>query len=262
MTRFDSLILALEYIESHFCNEIDMQVLAKYALSSLSGLQKQFRWVFNYSIKEYISKRRLTVAAKELVETDNTILQIALNYGYNSPEVFTRAFQKMYGMNPSEYRRHNHYMTVFPRIQIDETESGEFVVYKDVSTLYDWLRQNENVHAVCFDVVGLMGINEISRDAGDAVLLEAIRRIDDAKEPTMPLFRLGGDEFAVLISNCDGECCLNLEYKITGQNGTPINYDGKEFPVILRSWIGKVPDAASLRELSAALIHNVKNAWS
>ena len=45
MTKFDSLILALEYIESNLCNEIDMQILAKNALSSLSGLQKQFRWV-------------------------------------------------------------------------------------------------------------------------------------------------------------------------------------------------------------------------
>ena len=136
------------------------------------------------------------------------------------------------------------------------------MIYKDVSALYDWLRQNNHVHAVCFDVVGLIGINEISRDAGNAVLLEAIRRIDDAKEPTMPLFRLGGDEFDVLISNCDKENCYNLEHIVTEQNGTPIIYGGKEYPVILRSWIGKLPDVASLRELSAALIHNVKSAWS
>lgn len=92
-------------------------------------------------------------------------------------------------------------------------------------------------------------------------MLEAIRRIDDAKEPTMSLFRLGGDEFAVLISNCDGDCCQDLEHKITEQNGTP-KYDGKEYPVILRNWVGKAPDAASLRDLSAVLIHNVKNTWS
>ena len=67
----------------------------------------------------------------------------------------------MYGMKPSEYRRQKNYMAVFPRVQIERTESGEFMIYKDVSELYDWLRQNENVHAVCFDVVGLIGINEI-----------------------------------------------------------------------------------------------------
>ncbi|WP_461809893.1 helix-turn-helix domain-containing protein [Faecalimonas sp.] len=260
MYRFDSLILALEYIEKHLCDEIDMQELAKYAFSSLSGLQKQFRWVFNYSIKEYVSKRRLTVASKELIETDCTILQIAFKFGYKSPEVFTRAFKKIYGMRPSEYRRQKQYMELFPRIQISKTGNKGYIVYKDVSSLYDWLAKYSHVYVICFDVVGLIRINEISRDVGDKVLLEAICRIENAKENNMPLFRLGGDEFVVFVSNYDKKKCYDLERRVIEQNGTPIVYDGKEYPVILRRWHGKLPEEKSLVELSATLIHNVKNA--
>ena len=260
MSRFDSLILALEYIESILCEDIHMEELAKYALSSLSNLQKQFRWTFDYSIKEYISKRRLTAAARELVETEDSILEIAFRYGYHSPEVFTRAFFRMYQKNPSEYRREKKYVAVFPKIRIEETETGRYVVYKDVSALFDWLTTHRNVQAVCFDVVGLMEINKISRDAGDAVIMEAIRRINEVRGGNMPLFRLGGDEFALLLSDGGSDLCSKMERHVTGQNGQVIVFDDRVYPVVLRSWVGEIPDVSSLGELSATLIHSVKHA--
>ena len=256
--NFFSLILALEYIEQHLCEEIDMSKLSDNAFISLSGLQKQFRKVFNYSIKEYISKRRMSVAAKELIETKTTIIQIALKYGYNSPEVFMRTFKKMYGETPSEYRKQKRYVNMFPKIQVDEIDTETYAFYKDISVLYDFMIKNESIYVVCFDVVGLMQINEISREAGDIVLLETVHRIETAKKTDMQLIRLGGDEFAVLVSNADIEYCRELEKAVLSQNGKHITYNGKKYRIELRSWVGKLPKTETLRDLSATLIKNVK----
>ncbi len=258
MGNFFSLILALEYIEQHLCEEIDMSKLSDNAFISLSGLQKQFRKVFNYSIKEYISKRRMSVAAKELIETKTTIIQIALKYGYNSPEVFMRTFKKMYGETPSEYRKQKRYVNMFPKIQVDEIDTETYAFYKDISVLYDFMIKNESIYVVCFDVVGLMQINEISREAGDIVLLETVHRIETAKKTDMQLIRLGGDEFAVLVSNADIEYCRELEKAVLSQNGKHITYNGKKYRIELRSWVGKLPKTETLRDLSATLIKNVK----
>lgn len=260
MNRFDVLILALEYIEANLCDEINMEALARYSFSSLSSLQKQFRWTFNYSIKEYILKRRLASAGRELIETQIPIIDIALKYQYNSPEAFIRAFRRMYGIKPSEYRSQKKYVDVFPKIQICESGRDESPIYKDISALYDRLKDNQEVCAVCFDIVGLIGINNISRRAGDEVILETIRRINNVRSSEMPLFRLGGDEFALLIPGNDSEKCLQIERQVTCRNNEPIVYENREYPVVLRSWVGKVPDTSSLQKLSAELICNVKSA--
>ena len=76
LKNYDCLIRALEYIENHIGEEISSEALAEYSLCSLSSLQKLFRMVCDYNIKEYISKRRLTLAARELVNTDKTILEL------------------------------------------------------------------------------------------------------------------------------------------------------------------------------------------
>ena len=56
-------------------------------------------------MKEYIRKRRLTFAAKELVETEKPVIDIAYDYQYGAPESFTRVFKKMYGLAPLQYRK-------------------------------------------------------------------------------------------------------------------------------------------------------------
>lgn len=260
MKQFNSLVRALEYIETHITEELSSADVARYSYVSLSSLQKTFRYSFDYSIKEYISKRRLTIAAKDLVETQNSIIDIALKYGYNSPENFSRAFRKLWNITPFEYRKNNTFTEVFPKIQLEEHD-GDYSIYKDITMLYDLLLRYKDCFVICFDVVGLIEINCISRKLGDAVIMEATTRINHIREASMPLFRIGGDEFALIAVEKDASFCKDVEDYIAECNHKPLLFKGNEFPVVLRTWIGKNVLSDSVRETSQNLLFNVKHAW-
>lgn len=76
MSYIDSLERALNYIESHLNDEIDLLTLAKEAGYSLYHFQRVFKGAVGDSIKEYIRKRRITEAAKEIVHTKNLLLTL------------------------------------------------------------------------------------------------------------------------------------------------------------------------------------------
>ncbi|MGF7056808.1 helix-turn-helix domain-containing protein [Brassicibacter mesophilus] len=105
MSYMDALEKAIDYIENHLNHDIDLSIVAKEAGYSLYHFHRVFKWVVGDSIKEYIRKRRITEAAKELAHTNKSIIDIAIKYGYQSREAFSRAFEKVYGRNPSDVRR-------------------------------------------------------------------------------------------------------------------------------------------------------------
>ncbi len=261
MNNFDALTRALGYIERNLTDDVDMTELAKYSCVSLSALQKIFRYTFDYSIKEYVSKRKLTVAARGLLETQNTVIDIALKCGYNSPETFTRAFRRFWGMSPSEFRKNGTFTEIFPEIIVEETTNEQYHVYKNNAEMYDYLLENKNIFIICFDVVGLININKISREIGDRVIMEAVKRINSIREDSMPLFRLGGDEFALLVTGKGIDYCFQVEQQVTEWNKNPLSVDGMEVPVVLRTWIGRNMIDDSARATSQNLIHKVKHAW-
>ncbi len=69
-------------------------------------ISRKFREISGMQFRDYLRYRRLAFALKELRDTDNSILDIAVKYGFSSHEAFTRAFKEAYGITPSEYR-HN-----------------------------------------------------------------------------------------------------------------------------------------------------------
>lgn len=69
-------------------------------------VSKKFREVSGMALKDYLRCRKLAFALKELRDTSSSILEIALSYGFSSHEAFTRSFKELYGVTPSEYRRH------------------------------------------------------------------------------------------------------------------------------------------------------------
>lgn len=105
MSYIDSMEKALVYIESHLQEDIDLSSISREAGYSLYHFHRIFKGVVGDSIKDYVRKRRITEAAKELVYTNKSIVEIGLSYGYESREAFSRAFEKVYGRNPSEVRR-------------------------------------------------------------------------------------------------------------------------------------------------------------
>lgn len=95
---------AIEYIEEHITEDIDYGEVAKVAYSSSFHFQRVFGIMCGITLGEYIRRRRLTIAGGELLQNKNKIIDVALKYGYDTPESFSRAFKKFHGIKPSQVK--------------------------------------------------------------------------------------------------------------------------------------------------------------
>lgn len=96
---------ALDYVETHLTEEIDYEAVAKQALSSAFHFQRMFGMLCGFSLGDYIRMRRLTLAAEELMCTERKVIDMAFQYGYDTPESFSRAFQRFHGISPTLARQ-------------------------------------------------------------------------------------------------------------------------------------------------------------
>lgn len=101
----DRLNQAMEHIESHLDQPIDVAGLARIAMTSEYHFRRMFSALAGLPLSEYIRRRRLTVAGAEVLAGERTLLDIATRYGYGSGEAFARAFRAMHGVGPGEARR-------------------------------------------------------------------------------------------------------------------------------------------------------------
>lgn len=104
LERFNA---ALAYIEANLDGVIDGKEISKITLYSAYQFQKIFTAMSGIPLSEYIRNRRLDRAAFDLQNTDGTVGDIALKYGYDSPTAFNRAFQRLHGIAPSRVRTEN-----------------------------------------------------------------------------------------------------------------------------------------------------------
>ncbi len=115
---------ALEYIENNLDKEIDYRVVEKISCCS----QYQFRRVFSFlagiSLSEYIRRRRLSNAVYDLKNADSNIIDIAVKYGYNSADSFSRAFQNFHGVLPSYARNLDVSLKSYPKLSFQLSING------------------------------------------------------------------------------------------------------------------------------------------
>lgn len=115
---------ALNYVEENLLHTVDMKEVARIACCSEYHFTRMFSFLSGVTFSEYIRRRRLTLAAMELSRNDSKIIDIALKYGYTSPDAFTRAFQSIHGVTPSEVREHSPSIKAFPRMTFQLTIQG------------------------------------------------------------------------------------------------------------------------------------------
>lgn len=96
---------AIDYIEEHITEPTDYARAAKEACSSPFNFQRVFALLCGYTLGDYVRMRRLTLAGEELLSTDAKVIDVALKYGYDSPESFSRAFARFHGVSPSAVRK-------------------------------------------------------------------------------------------------------------------------------------------------------------
>ncbi|MGC7871065.1 AraC family transcriptional regulator [Desulfosporosinus sp. SYSU MS00001] len=107
---------ALNYIEENLINEIDFNEVSRIAFCSAYHFQRMFSFLAGITLTEYIRRRRLTLAAFELNNSNIKVIDVAVKYGYNSADSFTRAFQNLHGITPSEARSNGQLLKAYPRM--------------------------------------------------------------------------------------------------------------------------------------------------
>ena len=124
MDSLSSMNKALAYIEKHLTGDIDYVEISKIAYCSEYHFKRMFSFLAGISLSEYIRRRKLTLAAIELKDSDLRIIDIAIKYGYNSADSFTRAFQSMHGILPSVARNANAQIKSFPQMTFQLSIQG------------------------------------------------------------------------------------------------------------------------------------------
>ncbi|MET8689141.1 AraC family transcriptional regulator [Streptomyces sp. NPDC004732] len=96
---------AMEYIERHLGDTVDVAEAARVAATSEYHLRRMFSALAGMPLSEYVRRRRLTLAGAEVLAGRDTLLEIAVRHGYGSGEAFARAFRSLHGVGPGEARR-------------------------------------------------------------------------------------------------------------------------------------------------------------
>lgn len=122
---------AIDYIEENIMQELDYGEIAKRAYSSTFHFQRIFGILCGYPLGEYIRARRLTIAGMELSTSNIKVVDVALKYGYDSPESFGRAFAKFHGITPSQARNTGANLKLFSKLFVKlALEGGNVMNYR------------------------------------------------------------------------------------------------------------------------------------
>ena len=124
---------SIDYIEQNLTKELDIGKIAKKAALSSFYYQRIFGAMCGMTVGEYIRERRMTLAAQELAGSDCKVIDIALKYGYDSPDSFTKAFQRFHGITPAQAREKGVNLRSLAPLHIKITlEGGTMLDYKIV----------------------------------------------------------------------------------------------------------------------------------
>jgi AraC family transcriptional regulator len=96
---------SVEYINRNLCNEIKLKDIAEKSFFSEFHFHRIFKKNMGMSVMNYVKEKRLEKAAYDLKFSNEKITDIAFKYQYNSEEGFSRAFKRIYQLNPSAYRK-------------------------------------------------------------------------------------------------------------------------------------------------------------
>lgn len=116
MDYIDSIQKTIDYIEANLKEELDINRAISESGYSLTHFYRIIQSFSGISLKDYIRNRRLSEAAVALRMSDNRIIDIAMEYDFQSQEVFTRAFLRLFGITPGQYRKSRESITLYEKL--------------------------------------------------------------------------------------------------------------------------------------------------
>lgn len=231
---------AIDYIEKNITKELDSGEIAKRAYSSSFHFQRVFGILCGYTLGEYIRARRLTLAGMELAASDIKVIEVALKYGYDSPESFGRAFAKFHGITPSQAKNVGANLKLFSKLSVKLALEGGLVM--------DYRIEEKEA----FKVIEKIKVFSTTDDSN----LKEIPEFWTHSKADGTLGTLGGycggSEFdGQVLGICYGDgCSANFLYSIaSGYNGkTPVPGGFRINEISARTWAifkckGAMPDA-------------------
>ncbi len=128
MNWLESIEEAIGYIESHLKDDFSIEDVASHVYMSSGYFQKAFSMLCGFTVSEYIRNRRLAEAGMELLSSDKKIIDIALIYGYDSHDSFTKAFSRFHGVTPSAVRRGGCTIKAFAPLRLQFILGGGYIM--------------------------------------------------------------------------------------------------------------------------------------
>ncbi|MFI6857195.1 GyrI-like domain-containing protein [Streptomyces sp. NPDC050416] len=180
---------ALEHIERHLDGSVDGAELARIATTSEYHLRRMFSALAGMPLSEYIRRRRLTVAGAEVLAGDETLLEIAVRYGYGSGEAFARAFRAMHGVGPGEARRTGAALVSQPRLTFRLTVEGSSSMHYRV------------VDRPAFTVAGFKTRVPLVHSGPNQAIIDFVRGL--GKQALEQLGKLSAQEPRGIVAVCD-----------------------------------------------------------
>ena len=128
MNWTDAIQQAIEYMECHMTDDLSAEAVAAHVHMSPFYFQKGFRMLCGYSVTEYIRNRRLALAGGELAASSEKVIDIAMKYGYDSPDSFTKAFTRFHGISPAMVRREHVMLKTFAPLKLEISLKGGYLM--------------------------------------------------------------------------------------------------------------------------------------
>ncbi|ARK32532.1 AraC family transcriptional regulator [Halalkalibacter krulwichiae] len=235
MDLLENMNAAVSYIENHLDEEINYKEVAKIACFSEHHFKRMFSFIAGISLTEYVRRRRLTLAAFDLKESYMRVIDVAVKYGYNSPDSFSRAFQALHGVIPSTVKSSEAPLKAFPRMTFQMAIKG------DVEMNYRFVDKE------AFTVVGKKETVASSGSEFNPKMWEQIEEIEETIKPYdntpfsgilhVSMTKENGDIDYYIATATAKLCPKELELlKIDSQRWAVFQVTGKMPEALLATW--------------------------
>lgn len=228
MHENDPIFQSLNMIEERIQEKLTVGAIAESIHFSKYHYQRMFREAVGESVMGYVSRRRMSLAAGELAGTDSTVLEIALKYGYDSHEGFTRSFKAYMGVTPAEYRKYR----LSTRSQKSRKEKGIMMyskatdeIIRELNSLIAAAMETAAETRKCAGKTEGRAVGEKISDCGERDLAEKPSEGAErderlaggaAKEP-MDVAERGGNEMGTSVYTQFWEFSIDRAERIAGQ---------------------------------------------
>lgn len=128
MDWVDAISKAIQYIEEHITEELTADRISEHINVSSYYFQKGFAMLCGFTIMEYIRNRRLALAGNDLATGQEKIIDIAMKYGYDSPDSFTRTFTRFHGVTPTAARKEQVMLKSFAPLKVKLSLEGGYIM--------------------------------------------------------------------------------------------------------------------------------------